>query len=138
MTDESGSQKPPEYPARPIGSTAEHELRLELSHPTGVLQVLTFCREVGPPYSPADRLVLRLLEPHLDTALRRIGCPTPRLTAREIEVMRCVREGMANMQIARQLNVAESTVVKHLEHVFSRSGAHSRTEAVRLCEPALG
>jgi len=37
-----------------------------------------------------------------------------------------------------QLHVAESTIVKHLEHVFSRSGAHSRTEAVRLCGPVLG
>jgi DNA-binding CsgD family transcriptional regulator len=129
------------YPARPADQTAsagEHELRLDLAHPTGVLQVLTFCREAGPPYSPADRLLLSLLEPHLAAALRRIGFPAPRLTAREIEVLRCVREGLANAQIARQLDVAESTVVKHLEHIFSRSGAHSRTEAVRLCEPALG
>jgi hypothetical protein len=31
----------------------------------------------------------------------------------------------------------ESTVMKHLEHVDVRSGVHSRTQAVRLCEPAL-
>ena len=129
------------YPAivhRQSAAAAGHELRLDLAHPAGALQMLSFRREIGPMFGPTDRLLLTLLEPHLESALRRIGFPLPRLTAREIQVLRCVREGMANAQIARQLHVAESTVIKHLEHVFSRSGAHSRTEAVRLCEPALG
>jgi DNA-binding CsgD family transcriptional regulator len=128
------------YPASISGHTAAaagHELRLDLAHPTGALQTLSFRRDIGPMFSPADRLLLALLEPHLRSALRRIGFPSPHLTAREVQVLRCVREGMGNAQIARQLHVAESTVVKHLEHVFSRTGAHSRTEAVRLCEPLL-
>lgn len=35
------------------------------------------------------------------------------------------------------VGVAESTVVKHLEQIYARSGVHSRTQAVRLCGPAL-
>ena len=39
--------------------------------------------------------------------------------------------------IARELGVAECTVVKHLEHVYARIGAHNRAEALRLCATAL-
>ena len=115
----------------------EHQLRLDLSHPDNERQFLTFARRAGPPFGDTDDLVLRLLEPHLDAALRRLGFAGPHLTAREIEVLRCVRDGLGNAQIARQLGVAQSTVVKHLEHVFSRSGARSHAEAVLLCPPAL-
>jgi LuxR family maltose regulon positive regulatory protein len=52
-------------------------------------------------------------------------------------VLLLVRDGCSNAAVARALGVAESTVVKHLEHVYARVGAHSRTQAVRLCEAAL-
>ena len=115
----------------------EQKVRLDLTHPDNERQFLTFARRAGPPFGDTEDLVLRLLEPHLDAALRRLGFAGPHLTAREIEVLRCVRDGLGNAQIARQLGVAQSTVVKHLEHVFSRSGARSRAEAVLLCAPAL-
>ncbi len=69
--------------------------------------------------------------------MRRVAFPTPRLTPRETEVLRYVRDGLGNQQIARQLGVAEATVVKHLEHAYARLGAHSRTQAVQLCASAL-
>jgi hypothetical protein len=31
----------------------------------------------------------------------------------------------------------EATVIKHLEHVYDRTGAHNRTQAVWLCANAL-
>jgi DNA-binding CsgD family transcriptional regulator len=81
--------------------------------------------------------VLRLLAPHLEEAFRRATRHGPELTPRERQVLLLVRDGCSNASIARALGVAESTVVKHLEHVYARVGAHSRTQAVRMCEAAL-
>jgi DNA-binding NarL/FixJ family response regulator len=55
---------------------------------------------------------------------------TPRLTAREQEVVRLVARGMANKTIARQLCISPRTVEGHLNHVFEKLGANSRTEVV--------
>jgi DNA-binding CsgD family transcriptional regulator len=83
------------------------------------------------------RLLLRLLRPHLEYAFRRATQRAPKLTPREKQVLALVRDGLGNASIARVLGVAESTVVKHLEHVYERTGAHSRTQALRLCSTAL-
>ena len=84
-----------------------------------------------------NRVVARLLRPHLEEAFRRAARQVPVLTPREREVLLLVRDGLGNAAIARALGVAESTVVKHLEHVYARIGAHSRTQALRLCGTAL-
>jgi DNA-binding CsgD family transcriptional regulator len=83
------------------------------------------------------RLVLQLLRPHLDAALRRVAFPLPSLTPREIEVLRCVRDGYTNAQAGRRLSITEGTVMKHLEHVYARTGAQSRVQALALCTPLL-
>ena len=41
-------------------------------------------------------------------------------------------EGMGNKDIARHLDVSDSTVQFHLSSIFSKLGATSRTEAVML------
>jgi len=43
---------------------------------------------------------------------------------------RCVADGLSNAEIARGLWIAPSTVRKHLEHIFDKVGARSRTEAL--------
>jgi DNA-binding CsgD family transcriptional regulator len=59
------------------------------------------------------------------------------LTPREREVLGLVAEGLTNVEIARRLWVAPSTVAKHLEHAYTKIGVHSRTAAVaRLAKPA--
>lgn len=82
-------------------------------------------------------VVLRLLAPHLEAAFKRVTHRGPALTPRERQVLELVREGHANASIARTLGVAESTVIKHLEHVYARVGAHSRTQAIRICESTM-
>ncbi|MEU3056104.1 response regulator transcription factor [Streptomyces griseus] len=52
------------------------------------------------------------------------------LTAREREVLQCVAEAMSNRQIGRRLNIAESTVKRHLRSVFGKLDANSRLDAV--------
>jgi DNA-binding NarL/FixJ family response regulator len=55
---------------------------------------------------------------------------SPRLTAREQEVVRLVARGMSNKAIARQLGISPRTVEGHLNHVFDKLGTTSRTELV--------
>lgn len=52
------------------------------------------------------------------------------LTEREVEVLRLVASGLSNRQAAALLGVSASTVKKHLEHVYTKLGAASRTAAV--------
>jgi DNA-binding NarL/FixJ family response regulator len=52
------------------------------------------------------------------------------LTARQMEVLRCVIQGKPNKVIARELGVAESTIKVHLSSVLRAFGARNRTEAV--------
>ncbi|MGH2391535.1 MAG: response regulator [Chloroflexota bacterium] len=53
-------------------------------------------------------------------------------TAREIDVLRLVATGSTNHEIAQRLAIRERTVEFHLDHVFRKLGAGSRTEAVHL------
>lgn len=56
------------------------------------------------------------------------GVPT--LSAREVDVLRLVAEGLANKEIAKRLFISEGTVKTHLVHAFGKLGADSRTAAV--------
>ena len=57
---------------------------------------------------------------------------SPRLTAREQEVVRLVARGMSNKAIAHQLGISPRTVEGHLNHVFDKLGTTSRTELVHF------
>ncbi len=61
------------------------------------------------------------------TALKRAG-----LTAREVEVLSLVAEGLSNRQIAEKLIVSEHTVHRHLSNVYAKLGVSSRAAAVAL------
>ena len=54
------------------------------------------------------------------------------LTDREIEVLQLLAQGLANKQIAAALGISEHTVKFHVSSIYTRLGAASRTEAVRL------
>ena len=64
--------------------------------------------------------------------VRADATPTPRLSARELEVLRLVAAGESNPQIARSLYIGEATVKTHLLHVFEKLGVSDRTRAVTL------
>jgi DNA-binding NarL/FixJ family response regulator len=54
------------------------------------------------------------------------------LTTRELEVLRLLRDGYRNKQIANQLAIAETTVNFHIKNVVGKLGANDRTHAVTI------
>lgn len=54
------------------------------------------------------------------------------LTERESQVLGLIAQGLANKQIALTLGISEHTVKFHISSIYSKLGAASRTEAVRL------
>ena len=62
-------------------------------------------------------------------ALRREEWPSG-LTAREVEVLRLVSQGLSRREVAKRLVVSEHTVRHHLENIYSKVGVSSRAGAV--------
>jgi LuxR family maltose regulon positive regulatory protein len=52
------------------------------------------------------------------------------LSERELEVLRLIASGMSNAEVSRTLFVALSTVKKHINNIYRKLGASSRTGAV--------
>ena len=55
------------------------------------------------------------------------GPSLDRLTAREMEIARLVRDGRTNRQIARVLGLSTKTVEAHLSRIFAKLAIPSRT-----------
>jgi two-component system nitrate/nitrite response regulator NarL len=51
------------------------------------------------------------------------------LTRRELQILKCIAEGLSNKLIARKLDIAESTVKVHVKHLLKKLGFRSRVEA---------
>jgi len=69
------------------------------------------------------------------------GLELPRLTGRELEILRLVARGQLNREIAVELYIAENTVRNHIRNILDKLQMHSRMEAAmyavrqRLIEP---
>jgi DNA-binding NarL/FixJ family response regulator len=72
--------------------------------------------------------------------VRRVGTQVPtaaesarsELTARELEVLMLLADGLDQRAIARRLFIAPKTVGKHIEHILQKLPARSRAEAVAI------
>ena len=53
------------------------------------------------------------------------------LTAREIEVLELLAEGLSNKAIAARLDISDQTVKFHVASICGKLGAANRTDAVR-------
>jgi DNA-binding NarL/FixJ family response regulator len=54
------------------------------------------------------------------------------LTERELDVLRLIRDGYRNKQIADQLSITETTVNFHIKNLVDKLQAHDRTHAVTI------
>jgi len=54
------------------------------------------------------------------------------LTNRELDVLRLIRDGYRNKQIADHLSIAETTVNFHIKNLVDKLGANDRTHAVTI------
>jgi DNA-binding NarL/FixJ family response regulator len=52
------------------------------------------------------------------------------LSARELDVVRCVAEGLSNREIAHRLSLREHTIKNYLFRIFDKLGVSSRVEVV--------
>ena len=80
---------------------------------------------------------------HLDPAIQQrlitvvltSAAPTPtlpdELTSREVEVLKLIATGLSNTEIAAALVVSAATVKTHINHIFQKTGARDRAQAVR-------
>ena len=62
--------------------------------------------------------------------------PPPRLTPRQVEVLRLLEQGSSTKQIAAELHLSIETVRNHIRRLFRALGVHSRLEAVAAARAA--
>jgi two-component system nitrate/nitrite response regulator NarL len=81
----------------------------------------------GEPYLEADYLgsVFRSLGPEPEAG-------PPRLSEREVKMLRLLFQGMVNKEIATKLGMTESGVKSALRSLFERIGVKTRSQAVRV------
>lgn len=85
-----------------------------------------------PPRSSLDRVVAAVREvawhPHVADAV--VDTSDPGLSAREIEVLRLLAQGLGTEAVAARLHLSAHTVRNHVRNLMSKLEAHSRMEAV--------
>jgi two-component system nitrate/nitrite response regulator NarP len=80
------------------------------------------------------------VDPELESRARELeeafgGTARPALAPRERELIRYVRQGLRNREIAKELGVTEGTVKVYLHAIFEKLGVKNRTElAIRADE----
>ena len=65
-----------------------------------------------------------------------LAAPPPRLTPRQVEVLRLLEQGRSTKQIAAELHLSIETVRNHIRRLFRALGVHSRLEAVAVARAA--
>ena len=70
------------------------------------------------------RKVIQLLHQPTDQGLMEES-----LSLREVQVLKCVAQGMSNQEIARELKIKEGTVRIHVGHILNKLQLANRTQA---------
>ena len=69
-----------------------------------------------------------------DRVLKGMRNPLPKLTEREVEVLRLLATGASNKEMARALFVTEATVKSHIAHIFTKLNVDSRSRAIHVAQ----
>ena len=73
-----------------------------------------------------------LSPPIADRVLHRMRNPQPALTARELDILGQLAQGLGNREIAKALHVSEATVKTHLGRIYDKLGVDNRAAAVAV------
>jgi two-component system nitrate/nitrite response regulator NarL len=57
------------------------------------------------------------------------GATTCKLSAREAQILGCLKEGAPNKLIARKLDITEATIKVHIKAILRKIGVANRTQA---------
>ena len=121
-----------------------HELRNAAAHgmrgPDGALKSFFCFSRVQEPFSPRLAYILHVLTPFLDATLSRVLALEERenrnsartqvaITGREMQVLRWLKEGHTNYEIAAILQISPHTVKNHVRKILFKLGAQSRAQA---------
>ncbi len=82
---------------------------------------------MSPPGDPVGEL-----SPKIDDA-----CAAPHLTLREVDVLRLLRQGRTNKDIALELNIAEGTAKVHVRSIRHKLNTFSRVEIADIADGIL-
>jgi DNA-binding NarL/FixJ family response regulator len=69
---------------------------------------------------------------NVDRVFEERPVPLEALTAREVQVLRMMADGLGNKQIAAQLEISDHTAKFHVAQILAKLGAASRAEAVAI------
>jgi len=91
-------------------------------------QLLNSIRDVVHGQSPlhpsvAHKLMLKIQQ---SAALATLNTP---LTVREIDVLKCMAQGLSNREIALKLAISTRTVTTHVRNILDKLGLENRTQA---------
>ncbi|MBF6240570.1 response regulator [Nocardia otitidiscaviarum] len=75
-----------------------------------------------------------LSPPIAQRVMARMRDPRPTLTARELDILRQLAQGLGNREIARTLHISEATVKTHLGRVYDKLGVETRAAAVAVAQ----
>jgi len=89
---------------------------------TPVTSLVRALHEVAEGRQVVDRDLNGVLQPVVDEA--------PRLSEREIEVLRLLADGMSNKELARELFISRATVKSHIENILRKLSVPDRAAAV--------
>ena len=81
----------------------------------------------------APEIQQRLITATLDSrrAVTATASPLPDgLSPREAEVLTLIAAGLSNLEIARRLVLSNATIKTHVNHIFAKTGARDRAQAV--------
>ena len=73
----------------------------------------------------------RVLSPEIEQMLKD-NPPVPELSSRQVEILDSVVRGLTNEDIAAQFGISPRTVKDHLNVLFAKLGASTRTEAAAI------
>lgn len=71
---------------------------------------------------------------HADHANQTGACPTGTLSARELQIIRMLADGVETEGISRALSLSRYTVATYIRRACDKLGARNRTHLIALCE----